>query len=161
MKWKCSKSCLKLVTNVLKLWLHVIRSQGFSCLKRWLWWNIKSISWFGFKRMTWLASRYVFIRLPLTENGYQSACVGAAAAMNEPLFSILNGLYQIWEPGSQPIDVRISLHIIFNSNETMTEVNTLIKMRTLHSFTWEKHRLCKRMKHWDQTQCLDVWNVSQ
>lgn len=29
-----------------QLWLHVIRSQGVLCLKRWLWRNIKSKSWF-------------------------------------------------------------------------------------------------------------------
>lgn len=35
-------------TPTSSVWLHVIRSHGFLCLKRWLWGNIKSVLWFGF-----------------------------------------------------------------------------------------------------------------
>lgn len=145
------------------LWLHVIRSQGFSCLKWWLWWGIKSVSWFGFKRMTWQASRYVFIRLQPAENGYQSfsrACAAAAAAaMNESLFPIIRfesdrkSVITATLPNNQRPDR--SPHIIFNSNETLTETNMHIQNETLHGFTVEKNIV--RATEWSTEIKRNVW----
>lgn len=116
-------------TPTSSVWLHVIRSHGFLCLKRWLWGNIKSVLWFGF-----VICIYVTATdrkwLPVLFTGL---CDAAAAATNKLLFSIRNGHYQMWErpqvcdyspaakqsPGS---------HIIFNSNEMD---------RDKHTFKWE------------------------
>lgn len=134
-------------TPTSSVWLHVIRSHGFLCLKRWLWGNIKSVLWFGFVICIY-ATATDRKWLPVLFTGL---CDAAAAATNKLLFSIRNGHYQMWErpqvcdyspaakqsPGS---------HIIFNSNEMD---------RDKHTFKWE---LCT-ISHETKIFCAREWST--
>lgn len=142
------------------MWLHVIRSEWFFYLKWWLWWNIKSISWFGFKRMTWLASRYVFKLsasdrkwLPVVFTGLCSSSSSTSSSY-EPAavlhfkwsLSDLRATTSLWlQPHCQTIGARIS-HCTF----------CFIQMKWWQRWT---HTRNTRRLTWNNIVCAREWST--
>ena len=78
--------------------------------------------------------------------------------------SDLRATTSLWLQSRCQINQRpdLSPHIIFNSNEMLTEINMHIQNENPAQFhCGKKHHPCWRTKLWDQTQCLGVCYVSQ